>query len=485
MNTLIELTRDSLFSVVVHLAPRFANVLLFILIGRLAGPTEAGVFTLAATYLIIFTTIMRGLDDLVIRQVSREPDQALRYLTNFLLLRLGLSLLLYCVLLFVVLVIFDYADSTVIFILILALSLVPDSLTHVAQAILLGQRRFGPPAITMTLVSLFKLVGGGLVLANGGNLQKIAWVWLAGSLLGMIVLLLVAARRVGWLRWANWLDWRPLARNWRATLPFLLITTMMVLEAQVGTVFLSAFRDEAEVGWYGAATTVAFSLAMFSQAHRMSVYPLMARYALQSPAKLSRLYKRSMRYLGMLILPMVAGIILLSPQIVSLVFGHKFQPTARVLRILIPSLVLAFLNVPNSRMMLVHDRQVWSLLFLVCSVTTNVLLNLVLAPSLGASGAAMARLCSSTIYFLLNHLYVAWFLMQSNLFWLLSKPALATLIMAVAVWLVRAWPLPLSIGVGMVTYTGTLWLVGGILSDDIILLRQVIAGWRNRIALDK
>ena len=118
----VELARDSFFSIMVRLSPRFANVLLFILIGRLTGPAEAGVFTLATTYLVIFTTVARGLDDLVVRQVSREPDLAPRYLTNFLALRLGLSLFLYCVLLFVVLVVFDYAPSTAIPTLILALS---------------------------------------------------------------------------------------------------------------------------------------------------------------------------------------------------------------------------------------------------------------------------------------------------------------------------------------------------------------------------
>jgi O-antigen/teichoic acid export membrane protein len=71
MKTLLELTRDSLFSIVFHLSPRLANVLLFITMGRLIGPTDAGVFALATTYLVIFTTVMRGPDDLVIRQVSR------------------------------------------------------------------------------------------------------------------------------------------------------------------------------------------------------------------------------------------------------------------------------------------------------------------------------------------------------------------------------------------------------------------------------
>ena len=475
----VELARDSFFSIMVRLSPRFANVLLFILIGRLTGPAEAGVFTLATTYLVIFTTVARGLDDLVVRQVSREPDLAPRYLTNFLALRLGLSLFLYCVLLFVVLVVFDYAPSTAIPTLILALSIVPDSLTYVSEAILLGQRRFSAPAIVHTSVGFCKLIGGGLVLAAGGELQQIAWLWVTGSLFGMIALLSMAARSVGGIQWSDWIDWFPLTRNWSVAPSFLLITTMMTLEGQLDTVLLSALHGEAEVGWYGAATTVVSSLVMFSQGYRLAVYPLMTRYALCSPEKLSRFYERSVRYLGMLVLPMVAGIVLLSPQIVFLVFGPQFQPTGRVLEILIFSLAFIFLNVPDSRMMLVYDRQDRVFLFLLGSVTINVVLNLVLDPTYGALGAAVARLCSSSIFFLLNYLYVVRFLARSNPLRLLLRSALATLIMAVVVWSVRAWPLPVSIGLGIATYTGTLWLLGGITPDDTALLRQIAAGLLN------
>ena len=73
MSTRLSLMRDALLALVFHVAPRFANVILFILIGRLAGPEQAGIFSLATTYLLIITTTMRGLDDLLIRQVAREP----------------------------------------------------------------------------------------------------------------------------------------------------------------------------------------------------------------------------------------------------------------------------------------------------------------------------------------------------------------------------------------------------------------------------
>lgn len=475
-STLAKLTQDSFLALVVHLAPRLASVLLFTFIGRRAGPSNAGVFALATTYLVITTTFLRGLDDLVTRQVSREPDEAPRYLTSFVLLRFGLALSLYAILLYIVLVAFDYAQSTAVPVVILTASLVPDSLAYTAQAVLLGRGRFAPPAIAMGLANALKIVSGGLLLAHGMSLQWVAWSWLIGSALGMILLLIIAVDEVGLSHRGDWLDWRPVTQNRRAAFSFLTITTLMALEGQVDTILLSRYHNETEVGWYNAAKTIAFSLTLLSQAYRMSVYPLMARQAVQARAQLSSLYQRSMRYLGALILPVVAGIALLSPQIIPLIFGPDFWPTVTALRILIPTLVFVFLNVPNSRMMLVHDRQGWSSRFLLFSVAVNLLMNLALAPPWGASGAAAARLCSSLTYFLLNLVYVHRVLERSNLFRQLSRSGLATAIMAGVVWSVRSWSLPVSIGIGATTYAVALGLLGGILPEDLALLRQTIAG---------
>lgn len=483
MKVFAELVRDALFSIVFHLAPRFANVLLFILIGRLAGPGDAGVFALATTYLLIFTTVMRGLDDLVVRQVSREPDQAASYLADFLRLRLVTSLVLYAVLLFIVQAIFDYSHTTSQTILILSLSLTPDSLMYVAQSILLGQRRFAIPATVLAGVSLFKLVGGALLIFLSGTLQHVAWLWLAGSVIGMILMIGAAVQGTGGYHLFNRWDYTLLKRHRHAALSFLLITTLATLETQIDTIVLSGFHDETQVGLYGAATTVAYSLVMFSQAYRFAVYPLMSRYALHAPEKLSRLYEQSMRYLGIFVLPMVAGIILLSPQLVPFIFGSQFRPTVQVLQILSLTLVFMFLIEPNVRMMLVHERQNQISLFLFSSAAMNVFLNIALVPAWGASGAATARVCSALLFFLLCHFYVNRFLTRLNVLQLLFRPALATLVMAFTLLLVRT-SLPLAILVGFITYAIALKLVGGVSSVELTQLYKWVTRKHQRTAMN-
>jgi O-antigen/teichoic acid export membrane protein len=480
MSTVFELARDAIYSGLFHLAPRFANVFLLILIGRLAGPAEAGVFTLATTYLVFFTTLMRGLDDLVVRQVSREPERAGSYLISFISLRIPLAVVLYGLLWVLVRYLFDYAASTTLPILIMGLSLLPDSLTYVAQSILLGQRRFGSPAAILTGLSLLRLVGGGIVMLAGGDLGQIAWVWFALSWVGMLAMLVPASGGIVALRRPAWFDWRPLTRNWRAAVSFFFITSLATLETQMDTLILSGFQGESEVGWYGAAKTVAYSLVMFSQAYRFAVYPLMTRFALQAPEKLSRLYHQSVRLLGTVVLPMVAGIVLLSSEIVYLLFGDQFGPTVPVLEILILTLLFMFLNEPNVRLMLVQDRQNWISLFLVISVAVNFSLNLLFTPLWGATGAAAARVSSAVAFFILNQIYVSRYLIHTKTFAALSRPLLATLAMAALLWLIRTWPLVASMAMGAVVYLVALRAIGGITSADTGLLREALGRLHNR-----
>ena len=474
MNTFRELAHDSFFSAIVHLAPRFANVFVFIVIGRLAGPAQAGIFALATTYLLIFTTLMRGLDDLTIREVSRQPDLARNYLANFLLLRLALSGALYGVLVLVVRNIFAYPPGTSTPIIILTLSLAPDSLAYVDLGVMLGSQRFYAPAVILSSATLVRYGGGAIIAIEWGSLAQIAWMWFAGSLISMALMMIYAINRLGWIRPGEWTDWTPLRDIWQATAPFLLITILTTIESQTDTLVLSNLHNEAEVGFYNAATTLAYSLALISQAYRLSVYPMMARFSAQTPDRLSRLNDQSLRYLGMLVLPMGVGLFLLAPQIVELVYGSRFQPTALVLRLLSPVLVFMFLNVPSARVMLVKDHQGMNTLFLFFSAVLNIGLNLTLDPRLGAQGAAIARLCSFSLNFLLTYLFVKYLLLPSNLLGLLSRPLLATLGMSGIVWILRGQFVLMTIIAGVISYCVILWFVGGITQEDLNMLRSAL-----------
>lgn len=477
MKTFRELVRDSLFAIIFHLAPRFANVVVFIIIGRVSGPDQAGVFTLATTYLLIFTTLMRGADDFVVRQVARETDRAADYFVSFLLLRAILSALA-CVTLWLLLGrVLDYPPATQAPVAILALAILPDGLLLVGQAVLLGLRHFKVVTLIVSIGNVVKLVAAGWIIARGGSVSDVAWMWLAGSV-GMMVAMSLAAIRLmgGWaaLGRVDRSALRLIAQHRWAILSFLAITALSTVEAQVDTILLSVYRSESDVGWYNAATTVTFSLVMLSQAYRFSVYPMMARFAQQAPEKLNRLYDRSMRYLSALVVPMVIGIMVLAPQIVSLVFGAKFAPTSLVLQILVVSLIFIFLDAPTVRMLLVHDRQHVIAQIGVVSAVCNVAFNLLLLPHYGAVGAAIARVISEFSASALCYVYLYRRIIKLKIHEVLSRPILASGVMVIVLWLMGGLSMAITIPVGAAVYVLIFLMTGGLLATDREILHSTI-----------
>jgi O-antigen/teichoic acid export membrane protein len=458
MPPLLELLRDSLYAIVFHLAPRLANVLLFVLIGRIAGPAEAGIFTLAATYLLIFLAVMVGLDDLLVRQVARQPDAAGDYFAGFVLLRLFLSLISFAIIYVLVHQVFAYQTATAGPIFVLSLSLVPESIATVAQAILMAQRRFAPPAVILASTSALKFIGGAAVILTGGTIVTVAWVWVIGSVVGMAFMLRFALRDILLLEVSGRRVWNLLRREQWRILSFLSLTALVTIETQSDTILLSGFLGETEVGWYGAATTVAYSLLMFSQAYRLAVYPLMIQVSSQSLTMLRQLYRDSVRFLALLVLPMIAGVLLLAPEIVDLVFGPAFAPTVPALRILILVLLFLFLNEPNVRLLLIGDRQQRLFVYLLSSAVANVLLNLLLIPKLGIEGAAIARVSSALLLFALCYRNVYRSQLGQSVFLPIARPLLATVLMLAVAYPIRGWSLALVVPISLFVYGAALLL---------------------------
>ena len=478
-----ELARNSGLSLVLHVSTRAANALMFVFIGRRMGATEAGVFQLATTYLLIFSVLTRGLDELVVRQVARFPHDAKRYFTTFLTLRLMLSVVLYGVLAIIVSFILHYSTGTLIPILIVSAGLVSDGLTSAAGAVVLGQRRFGIPTLVAVGTCVLRLAVGAMLLSLEAPLVHIATLWWFSSVIGAAVSVVWVSLQVRIMPVQHILDWSLVSQELSSILPFMTNGFLMAIEFQIDTVLLSVLRGETEVGMYGAATTITSALMMIPQAYRMSVYPLMAFYASENRRKLIHVYESSLRYLGTLALPIVAGGVLLAPSIVALVFKSEFLPSITVLQILLPVLFFAFLNVPNVRMMFVHNRQGWVTWMMMGSMMVNVALNLWIALLLGAQGAAWARVCSSSIFFVSNYLTLRFVVAKLNtsLFQLLWRPALATLLMCGAVMVIHDLPILIVIVVGMIVYFSVLLLIGGVPMEDWRLVRQSIQRHRRSV----
>jgi O-antigen/teichoic acid export membrane protein len=125
----------------------------------------------------------------------------------------------------------------------------------------------------------------------------------------------------------------------------------------------------------------------------------------------------------------------------------------------------------------VHDHQSRIAFFLLLSAITNITLNLLLIPLLGANGAALARVASVFLLFVLSYVTVYRQVMAVTLAPLLARSTLATIVMVAVLWPIRQWPVGLLVGVGALVYGIAVLGVGAISRDE---LRLLLRAWRRK-----
>jgi O-antigen/teichoic acid export membrane protein len=402
MKAWLRVGRDAMWGGLLYLVPRIAGAATLILVGRIAGPSAAGSFALAATYLLIASTTMRGQDDLVVRETAKHGLSSARSLASPILTRAGLSVLAYGIIAALAKLTLQGNDQGRAAVLILCLAVLPDGLSYLAQAVLVGLGHFSRATGAALVAAAIKVLAVGWALWAGSSLSGLAWAWVAASAIGGGIN--IAAIWTAWRPTPGLPDQPDLLRAAELTEPaiFVTISILLAVESQADTLLLSAFRTPAEIGLYGAATTVAYAFLVISQGFRLSIYPTMSRLAKRADPALHRIYAESNGLMGILGIGVGLALWFLGPLFVGVLFGPAFGGSVSIIRILAIAVALIFINEPSSRLRLAIQQQKRVLQVVGLATATNVILNLILVPRWGPLGAALAKIASSASILLLN-----------------------------------------------------------------------------------
>jgi O-antigen/teichoic acid export membrane protein len=423
---------NSFFSLISDVANRLSSALLLILIARASGDAAAGVFTLGTNYTLILQAIaLWGLDQLLIRDVARKHDLSGQHFGHFFIIRATISLALWTLLATLILGFRPYLSATNVFIALVGGTLVGDSLSNLAHSLFVAFERVWVSAITFVCFGVLRLGVGAWLLSSNVELWALSLVLVTASWAQAAVL--------------TWLAYKHLApvpfrfnaefcrRQLVAGFPFVPITLLIAVEAQLGGILLSLFHSEEMVGAYGMANVVISALALISQAIRIGVFPVMSRLYQTERARFVQLYERSWRYLSIVSLPLVILVILLSDQIIRLIYQRDAPQAIATLQWLAPVLLFYFLNIPNARLMIIGKRQRVLAWFFGISAGVNVAMCFLLIPGYGSQAAALSRVISMGILFSLNYVYVYRRGLASSGWRLVWKPLAASLMMALVV----------------------------------------------------
>ena len=356
---------------------------------RYLGPSNYGVISYAASVVAFVVPIMQlGLPSILVQEIVNKPNQEGEILGTSIVLNVISSFA--CMLGVGVFVnVLNAGETTTIIVCTLY------SLLLLAQAIEIVQYWFQAKLISK-YVSITSLVAYVIVSAYKIFLlvmkKSIYWFAVSNALDYTIigVALLIIYRRLSGsrMRFSSVLAKRMLSKS-----RYYIISNMMItIFAQTDRIMLKLMIDDASAGYYSVAVScvgmTGFVFGAIIDSMRPMIFESKKTDKLVFEKNVSRLYSVII-YLS---LAQSSVMTLFAPLIVNILYGVEYQNTIGILQILVWYTTFSYLGSVRNIWILAEDKQRYLWIINLSGALTNVVLNAILIPLLGGSGAAIASL---------------------------------------------------------------------------------------------
>jgi O-antigen/teichoic acid export membrane protein len=367
------------------------SFVLTVYIARILGDVTYGKYAFAIVYTGLFSILINlGMDVIIVREVARDKSKASKYLGNIMVMRLILSVIAFA-LIAVVINLMNYPRDTITIVYIFGASHIFSALAVVFRVTFRAFESMEYEALVNILVRVIITSVGLAILFRGFGLIALAYVFLGGSIINLVLSFLICARKFARPKLEIDLDfWK---KTVKIALPFSFSNVFAMVYARIDTVMLSVMKGDAVVGWYTAAYHLVLGFEPVVMLFMTALFPVMSRLFVSSKDSLNMVYERSFKYLVMLGLPVSVGGMLLAPRIILFIFGEQFANSIIALQILIWSGLLLSMYRPMSYLLGSINRQGTMALIGGIGAAINVGLNLLLIPKWSYIGAGAARGC--------------------------------------------------------------------------------------------
>ncbi len=471
-----KVAKNTAYLVSAFIGQKLLAFVYFMVVARSIGVQGTGRYFVALSFTTIFSIFVDlGLSNVLVRETAKFPEKAKDLLST----ALGIKLLLAVATVIVANAIawlLRYPPETLVMIALASVVMVLDA-THLAfYATMRGFQNLRYEAIGV-------ISGQFIIIASGLTFIKLhlPLPWL------IVALLLNSTWNVIW-------SWSALARHFGVrpnlrinrtlatflcgvTVPFALAGIFSRVYSYIDSVMLSKLATDTAVGLYGAAYKMTFAFQFLPMSFAAAIYPAMSEYYVKDRSKLSAIFAKALKYLAIVVLPLSFGIAVLAQPLVNLIYGPAFAAAALPLRIIIFSLIFAFLYWPAGSLLNACDRQSANTLVMGTTMGVNILLNLILIPYLQSTGAAIAALIGNLILFVGAVVFAHRVVIID--FHNFISPVLRTLAAATIMALVilplhdspAVW---LSVPLGIVTYAIALFALKGVSVPEVKTLVSLL-----------
>ncbi|MEO0494228.1 MAG: oligosaccharide flippase family protein [Actinomycetota bacterium] len=339
-----------------------------VIVPRALGPVAIGQLGLAtAIWQLGNIAIGFGSHQLIIREMSQDPKEGSRVLSNVVALQalawVGVSVLVaaYAVLAGV--------DDTVAMLLVLVgLATIISQQNQSARGAIIGRERLG---LTSSVSVIERAIAAGVtivavVLGYG--------VVVVTAVAGVATVVALGAHGIAVARDPEVVV-KPTLADRRSVIqraiPLMLLSSALLLYREIDVLALAALADEEAVGLYAATDRLFGAMVMVPSAISLALFPTLARRFTTDPEAVRATLRRLSALLGVVTLPMAVGAWMLGPDLAVTILGEDFEKSGDVMRVygivLIP---VAWTVIIGMYCTISKQERVWTFVLLASAVAT-------------------------------------------------------------------------------------------------------------------
>lgn len=374
------------------IAGRIYHMLLAFFVGlltaRYLGPSNFGLINYAATYTSFFASLCTlGINAVIVKNFVDHPEEEGETIGSAIVLRTLSSVLSVLMMLGITLVADKGERTTHAVVLLCGVGVVfqvMDTLDYWFQSRLASKYSTFATVISYTVVSGYKV----WLLVTG---KSVAWFAVSTSIDYMIVAIVLLAmyRKQNGPRFSC--SVRKAKELFGSSYHFILAGLMISIYGSTDKFMLKQMMNESEVGFYSTAVSLCNTWVFLLTAVIDSLHPVILQ-AFEN----KQLFERKNKQLYAIVFYTSAGISLflslLASPIVDMLYGEAYAPAAAPLRIITWYTAFSYLGVARNAWIVSYGRQNYLVYLYGGAAVTNVLLNAIMIPQWGASGAALASL---------------------------------------------------------------------------------------------
>lgn len=441
----------------------------FALIARWAGVEDTGKYFFALSWTLLFSVLTdAGLTPVLIREAAKSPETAKRFLSQVVSLKIPLTLAAMVIVIGGVWLM-GYPPVTRQMVSLAAIVLALDAVSLTFYGFLRGHHMLKYEALGLVLSQSITFAVGFWTLKTGQPVQYLIFALIAGSAYNAAQSMFFTWKRLRIFPTLMW-DRAFAIKMLRAAIPFALAGAFVKIYNSVDTVMLSKFIGDEATGLYAVPFKLTFAFQFIPMAFTAALYPAMSRLYAVDRGRLGHVLYMGMRYLSLVVFPLVVGAIVLGHDIIFAIYGPAYGPSVAALQILIVTLIAVFLDFPLGSMLNATGRQMTQTKLMGLAMLVSVGMNLVLIPRFSFMGAVWASLISHFVLFIGGIIAVNGFLKWP--FGKFLKDAFSIAFAAVlmgAIVLVskEAVPLPAAILIGAAAYAAMAFLFRILTVDEI------------------